>query len=182
MLYLVLEHAEVPAEVDEGGALVVELDLQRAFLGLRHLSDRGGRVIVDVVASDQPDDVGGMNDNARHSAFAVLAIHLVSNLGSGPVNHFSDVAETDLGEFADNLLNGHACALSALGKDLIDPRSNQSISKQACCVHVGRCPYSIVARSLVRTCCGLPLSDFLSEPLMAAIGEGWHGLETRCRG
>lgn len=172
MLHLVLEHPEVAPEVHQRGALVVELDLQRAFLGLRYLGDRRGRVVVNIVAADQAHDVGGVNHDARQPTFTVVSVLLVGNLRAGPVHHLADVAKPDLGEFANDLLNGNAGPLSALGKDLINPCPNQSISKQARSVHVGRCANRIIACGLVRSCCGLPLSDFLSEPLMAAIGEG----------
>jgi len=83
VLRALVEHSEVLTQDHKGCQLVVHLDANRAVGALRHCRDRGGRVLVELVARDQQNSV---DDNL--DALAVLC--LLADLDARPRYRSSD--------------------------------------------------------------------------------------------
>src|ERR1700730_6036982 len=88
-----VEHSEVLTQADNGCQLVLHLDANRAVGALRHCRDRGGCVLVELVARDQQNSV---DDNL--DAMAVL--FLLADLDARPPRHrLADVRKRDRLQF-----------------------------------------------------------------------------------
>lgn len=102
MLNPLLEHAQVAADVDQGGSLIVEFDFERARRRHPDLGNRSSCVVVDVLTGYQLDLVGNgepdfpLADQRLYVGIAVDRRHIGLRV---PRNSTANIRETDLAKF-----------------------------------------------------------------------------------
>jgi hypothetical protein len=92
-VWALVEHSEVLTQDHKGPQLVVHPDAKRARGALRHRRDRGGRVLVELVARDQ-------QNSADDNLDALAVLFLLADLDARPPRHrLADAGKGDRPQF-----------------------------------------------------------------------------------